>query len=212
MKETGMLLLVEAPLLILGLIELFKRRREKRSKVIGWWILCAPLPATIGFDAPHAIRALQVLPALILVAAVGFNQIRKYKIWLWLLVFINAGYFAYHYFRTYPTATARDWQYGYKEAAAVASEWEDRVDKVIISSYYGQAYVFTYWYQDRDPQAIFWGGAIKYLFRAIRLNGDLLLPNTLLIGAPEEIPASTRGIIRELYFPDGKVAFRVVKT
>jgi 4-amino-4-deoxy-L-arabinose transferase-like glycosyltransferase len=133
MKETGMLLLVEAPLIILGLVELFKRRREKWSQVIIWWILAAPLPAMIGFDAPHAIRALQLLPALILVTALGFDQIRRRKIWLWLLVFINAGYFIYHYFNTYPIETARDWQYGYKEAATVASEWEDQVDKIIIT-------------------------------------------------------------------------------
>jgi hypothetical protein len=149
---------------------------------------------------------------LILVTALGFDQIRHRKIWLWLLLFINAGYFAYHYFNTYPIETARDWQYGYKEAAAVASEWEDQVDKIIITSYYGQPYVFTYWYQDRDPQAIFWGGAIKYLFRAVKLKEDRLLPRTLLIGSPTEIPADTSGIIKEIYFPDGKVAFRVVKT
>lgn len=212
MRQTGMLLAVTAPFLVLGLMALWKRRKEAWSKVVWWWLLAAPLPAMIGFDVPHPIRSYQLLPALILIIALGIKQIRHYRFWLWLAVAINAGWFFYHYFITYPVESAPQWQYGYKQAAAVAAEWEDRVDKVIITSYYGQPYVFTYWYQDRDPQAIFWGGAIKYLFRAVKLDGDLLLPNTLIIGAPSEIPQDTQGIIKEIYFPDGKVAFRVVKT
>ena len=161
---------------------------------------------------PHPIRSYQLLPVLILVIALGIKQIKHYRLWLWLVVAINAGWFFYHYFITYPVESAPDWQYGYKQVAAVASEWEDKVDKIIITSYYGQPYIFTYWYQDRRPQAIFWGEAIKYLFRVVKLDGDRLLPNTLLIGAPAEIPEDASGIIKEIYFPDGKVAFRVVKT
>lgn len=212
MKQTGMLLLASAPFLVLGLIALWKKRQDNWSKVLWLWLLAAPLPAMIGFDVPHPIRAYQLLPALILVIALGVKQIKHYRVWLWLVVAINAGWFFYHYFITYPVESAREWQYGYKQAVAFAKEHEDEVEKVIISSYYGQPYVFTYWYQDRDPQAIFWGGAIKYLFRPVKLGGDRLLPNTLIIGSPEDIPDDASGIIKEIYFPDGSVAFRVVKT
>lgn len=212
MRQTGMLLLATAPFLALGLIYLWKKRKATRSKVLFWWLLAAPIPAMIGFETPHPIRAYQLLPALVLVAALGAKQIKHWRLWLWALVALNAGWFMYHYFVTYPVESAPQWQYGYKQAAVFAQEHEDEADKIIITGYYGQPYIFTYWYQDRDPQAIFWGGAIKYLFRAVRLEGDRLLPNTLLIGAPAEIPEGAPGIIKEIYFPDGKVAFRVVKT
>lgn len=211
-KQSGMLLFASAPFLVTGLIYLWKKRKEKWPQVLWWWLLTAPLPAMIGFETPHTIRAYQLLPALVLVAALGAKQIKHWRLWLWVLVAINAGWFFYHYFVTYPVESAREWQFGYKEAAAVAREWEDRADKVIISSYYGQPYIFTYWYQDRKPQEVFWGGMIKYLFRPVKIDGDRLLPNTLIIGSPEDIPADSRGIIKEIYFPDGSVAFRVVKT
>ena len=214
MRQIGMLLMVTAPFLVLGLIQLWKKRQDSWSKVLFWWLLAAPLPAMIGFDVPHPIRSYQLLPVLIIITAMGLSKItaRPRATLVYGLIAINALFFLYHYFVTYPVESAPQWQYGYKQAAALAQEHEDEVDKVIITSYYGQPYVFTYWYQDRDPQAIFWGGAIKYLFRTIRLDGDMLLPNTLLIGAPAEIPEGASGIIKEIYFPDGKVAFRVVKT
>jgi len=52
---------------------------------------------------------------------------------------------------------------------------------------------------------------IKYLFRAIKWEEDQYMNNVLIIGTGEEIPAGVEGIIKEIKFPDGKVAFRVVK-
>lgn len=212
LRQTGMLLFVEMPLLIIGLISLWKKRKETWSKVLGWWLITAPLSAAVGFDVPHPIRAYQMLPVLILVIAIGIKQIKHYRFWLWLIVIINFAFFFYHYFITYPIESAPQWQYGYKQAAIFAQEHENEVDKIIITSYYGQPYVFTYWYQNRKPQSIFWGGAIKYLFRAINWPGDESQPNTLIIGSPEEIPADVPGIIQTINFPDGQPAFRIVKT
>jgi len=212
LNQSGLMLLTVAPFLFLGLWTLWKKRTSLWSKAIFWWLIIAPLPAAIGFEVPHPIRAYQLLPVLVMITALGINEIKRFKIWLWLAIAVNAGFFLYHYFVTYPAETASQWQYGYKQVAATAYEWEDKVDKVIITSYYGQPYVFTYWYQDRDPQAVFWGSMIKYLFREVKYDGDRHLTNTLLIGSPEDIPPEAKNIIKEIYFPDGKVAFRVVKT
>lgn len=212
MRQTGMLLLVTFPALAAGLIYLWRRRKDNWLKALFWWLAVAPLPAAIGFDVPHPIRSFQLLPPLILVTTLGLKHLGRWRVWFWLAVAVNAGFFLYHYFVTYPVEAAREWQYGYKQVAAEAREHEDKVDKIIISSYYGQPYIFTYWYQDRKPQEVFWGGMIKYLFRPVKLDGDRLLPNTLIIGSPEDIPAGSDGIIKEIYFPDGSVAFRIVKT
>jgi 4-amino-4-deoxy-L-arabinose transferase-like glycosyltransferase len=212
MSRSGMLLAATAPFLVIGLLSLWRRRKETWAQGLFWWLLTAPIPAMIGFEAPHAIRSYQLLPALILVTALGVSQVKKYRLWLWLAVLVNAVWLFYLYFTVYPVEAAPEWQYGYKEAAALAREWEDRVDKIIFSSYYGQPYIFTYWYQDRRPQSIFWGGAVKYLFRPVKIEGDKLLPNVLIIGSPADIPEGSGGIIKEIYFPDGQVAFRIVKT
>ena len=211
MRQSGMLLAVTAPFLFLGLFHIWKKRQEIWFKVLWLWLLTAPLPAMIGFEVPHPIRSYQLLPALIIITAIGIKQIKSYRLWLWLAVTINAGWFMYHYFVTYPVESAREWQYGYKQAAVFAKEYEDEVDKIIITSQYGQPYVFTYFFQDRKPQSVFWGGMIKYLFRDIVWENDQHLSRVLIIGTPEEIPGSAQGIIKEIYFPDGKVAFRIVK-
>lgn len=213
LRQTGMLLLVTAPFLAVGLVALWKKRREFWPKALWWWLVCAPVPAMIGFEVPHPIRAYQLLPVLVLIMAEGANSInRSYRRWLWLAVIINFAWFGYHYFVTYSVESARGWQYGYKQAAVFAQEHEDEVDKIIITSHYGQPYIFTYWYQNRRPQSVFWGGMIKYLFRDIDWANDQYRPGTLIIGATEEIPAGSQGIIKEIYFPDGSVAFRIVKT
>jgi len=211
LKQTGLLLLLGAPFLLLGLRELWYQRRQKWAKLLLWWLLVGPVPAMIGFEAPHPIRAFNWLPALVLITALGLGKF-KYKSIAVCLLIINFIFATRDYFLAYPIYSAQDWQYGYKQVAAIAREYEDRVDKIIISSYYGQPYIFTYWYQSRKPQAVFWGGMSKYLFREIKWGSDHLLPNSLIIGSPEDIPGDSSGIIKEINFPDGQVAFRVVKT
>lgn len=212
MRQTGMLLAVTVPFLLLGLIQLWKKRQEIWSKVLWFWLLTAPLPAMIGFEVPHPIRSYQLLPVLIIITAMGIKLIKSYRLWMWLAITLNAAWMLYLYFVTYPVESAREWQYGYKQVAVFAKEHEDEVDKIIITSQYGQPYIFTYFFQDRRPQSVFWGGMIKYLFRDIDWANDQYRPRTLIIGSPEEIPAGNQGIIKEIYFPDGSVAFRVVKT
>ena len=52
----------------------------------------------------------------------------------------------------------------------------------------------------------------KYLFRDIKWDEDKNLKNVLIIGSAKEIPADAPDIIKEILFPDGRVAFRIVKT
>ena len=127
------------------------------------------------------------------------------------LFLINFVYFGYRYFVFYPIYAASDWQYGYQQAAQIASQYEDQVDKIVFTSHYGQPHVFTYFYQKRNPLYVFWGEMVKYLYRDINWEEDKNLTNTLLIGSPEEIPEDAEGLIKEIKFPDGSSAFRVVR-
>jgi len=217
LKNVGPLLIIEAPFLLLGLYYLFKNRRQLSSQLILWWLLVGPLPAIIGREVPHPIRGFNVLPALIITIALGVDQITpKLKSWLKLsllaLFSFNFFFFISDYFFQYPVYAAQDWQYGYQEAAQVALEYQDQVNKIIFTSAYGQPHIFTYVYQNRRPLAVFWGALSQYIFRDLKWPEDETLSNTLLIGTSEEIPSDALNIIRQIYFPDGQVAFRVVKT
>jgi 4-amino-4-deoxy-L-arabinose transferase-like glycosyltransferase len=61
-----------APLLLAGAIQLLRRRREPASRLLLWWLLIWPIPASMTVDAPHAIRSIVALPALEIAAALGF--------------------------------------------------------------------------------------------------------------------------------------------
>jgi len=225
MEKVGPLLLIQAPFLILGLIYLIQQRKQQWSKFLFLWLVVSAIPAMIGFEAPHPIRSYNLLPVLIFITVLGFNSFRKLlikpavRMLLIVLFIVNAGHFIYRYFAVYPIYSAPAWQYGYKEAAQIAKQYEDQVEKVIFTSYYNQPHVFTYFYQQRQPKHVFWGSMSKYLFRAIDWYGDknFIIENNkkltklLIIGAPEEIPTDAKDIIKEIKFPDGETAFRIVK-
>ncbi|MDZ7586550.1 MAG: glycosyltransferase family 39 protein [Patescibacteria group bacterium] len=216
LKIVGPLLLIEAPFLLFGLLYLLKNRRKQWVQCLLWWLIAGPIPAAIGREVPHPLRAYNLLPPLILITALGIHFLlrswSKVSRVIIIIFAINAAFFIHHYFFVYPIYSAPDWQYGYQEAAIFAGQNEDQADKIIFTSHYGQSYIFTYFYQNRDPLSVFWGAMRKYLFRNINWPEDQKKTNTLIIGSPEEIPADAQGIIKEILFPDGQVAFRIVKT
>jgi hypothetical protein len=217
LKKVGPLLLIEAPFLLLGLAFIIKRRKQKWAQFLLCWLLIGPAAAAIGFEAPHQIRAFNMLPALIIITALGVYwlkpKINSLAAVLLLILFIfNSGYFLLHYFQAFPVYAAPDWQYGYQQATEIAASYENKVNKIVFTSHYGQPYIFTLVYQNRDPQAVFWGAMSKYLYRQINWEEDKYLQNVLLIGSAAEIPANATDLIREINFPNGEVAFRIVKT
>lgn len=216
LKTVGPLLLIEAPFLLIGLIYLLKNKRKTWAKLLLWWLVVGPIPAMIGREVPHPLRAYNLLPPLIIITALGIHFLvrsyQKVSSVIIILFAINTAFFINHYFFVYPIYSAPDWQHGYQEAALTARQNEDQVDKIIFTSFYGQSYIFTYFYQNRGPLSVFWGAMGKYLFRSINWPEDQKKINTLIIGAPEEIPADNPDIIKEILYPDGRVVFRIVKT
>jgi len=226
-KEVGPVYLIEAPFLIWGILKLFKKRKTKLSKFLFFWILVGPMPAMFGRDAPHSLRSFNMLPALIIVISFGILEFinwskrlsKKLRLTTWSLFFLfyslNVGFYLYSYYFRFPVYAAPAWQYGYKEMALYVKQKENEVDKIIITSSYGQPHIFVYFFQKRDSMEIFWGQMTKYMYRDINWEADKQLKNTLLVGTPEQIPLAAIPrwvkIEKEIYFPDGSVAFRIIK-
>lgn len=66
----GLLFLVEFPLLIFGLLYAFTQRKQRITQVMFWWLLVAPIPATLtNQEIPSSIRAFfLVVPILYFVS------------------------------------------------------------------------------------------------------------------------------------------------
>jgi len=224
MQHFGKMTVFEYLMLVLGLLLLWRYKSPRRIKLfITLWLVFGILPAIIGKEVPHSIRSLNIWPPAILLSAYGILRLKEMltKFPRYLLFGIAAvyliqyGLFIREYFYDFPVYAAADWQYGYKEAIAYATKYENEVDKIIITSHYGQPHVFVYVYQNRDPLHVLWGGMGKYQYKAINWDGDKFAINTLLIGTPEEIPDKIQddlGVqLGEVLYPDGKVAFKIVR-
>lgn len=73
-EGVGLLLLVEAPLLLLGLAAL--RRHPQRGRLLAW-LLLFPAAAALTVDVPNALRAVPALPLHALLAALGADLLAR---------------------------------------------------------------------------------------------------------------------------------------
>lgn len=223
--DMGMLYLWEAPFVLWGMLRLIKNK----NFIIWWWFLIAPIASAVTTGTPHAVRALFYLPIYQIFTAIGLFEVmirlKNYqiiRISLILLFSLNVFYYLNMYFINSPIEAAKDWQYGYKQAVETISLYDNAVDQVIMTYAYDQPHIYVMFYKKIDPywyQQQYNGGEIKraerdfgkYVFRNIDWEKDKLLKSVLLIGTASEIPAETPGIVREVKYPDGSVAFRIVK-
>ncbi|MBI4991486.1 glycosyltransferase family 39 protein [Candidatus Gottesmanbacteria bacterium] len=134
---------------------------------------------------------------------------------------LNFFYYLHMYWIHTPSEYASEWQYGYREAVEEVAKIEQHYDKVVVTYRYDQPYIYFLYYNKIDPtwyQKNWGSGEIerfgrnfgKYEFRNIDWEKDKNLTNTVLVGTPGEIPENTAGLIKEINFPDGFVAFRIV--
>lgn len=229
----GMLYLWDFPFILMGLY-LLAKNRDKGSMIVLCWFLVAPIASALTKATPHAVRALLYLPTYQIFSAYGLialfiylkssskpiitNFLRGLTLLLWI---VNFSYYLHMYYIHTPKAYADAWQYGYKEVISEITNIEDQYQKIVFTYQYDQPYIFYLFYRQIDPvwyQSQWGGGEVlrdarafgKYEFRKINWNIDSQGKNTLFVGTPKEIPENVTGLIKNIYFPDGSVAFRVV--
>lgn len=230
----GMLYLWDAPFVIFGLYCLVKKI-DKRVFLLLAILILGPVPASITSGTPQPIRAIAMIPAFQIVIAVGFveflkflNRYRRVGIsiisGIVILFIINILYYLYSYYFLTPIKYGYFWQYGNKEAIQYAHSLEGNYDKIIMTYEYDQPYIYYLFYNKIDPSWYqknwnytkkgeiyrFYRKIGKYEFRNIDYNMDKLSPKTLLIGTPKEIPPGKT--LKEIKFPDGGIAYRIVST
>lgn len=226
----GMLYVWEFPFVLAGIFYLVKLK-QKGAYLILWWFVCAPLASSVTEATPHAVRSLLYLPAYQILSATGviffISFIRKltYKKIYYVIILSVFIFNFYYYLHTYwiltPIEYASWWQYGYKEMVWEVNKIKDQYQKILVTYQYDQPYVYFLFYTRYDPLSYQnqWNGQEilraqrsfdQYEFRNIDWEKDVKSANTLLIGTPKEIPADAAGLMKEIYFPDGPVAFRIV--
>ncbi len=229
----GMLYFWDLPFVLLGMYYLFTKK-EKAAFILFWWFLVAPAASAVTTGTPHAVRALLYLPTYQIFSAYGL-----YTVYLWfrnrwginkakaflilgsLFLILNFVYYLHMYYLHTPVEVSREWQYGYKQAVEEVSKLQKDYPKVVVSYRYDQPYVYFLfyekidpaWYQKQAPKGEierFYRSFGKYEFTNIDDNYFAGLKNTLIVGTPDEVPENAPGMIKEIKFLNGNVAFRIV--
>jgi 4-amino-4-deoxy-L-arabinose transferase-like glycosyltransferase len=225
--ETGLLYLTDLIFIIAGIIYLL---RKSNNPIVWLWLVISPIAAAITFQTPHALRAFPMVIPLTLITAAGLNQvICKWKyfaigvigiIYVWQITRYLHQYYV-HYPQTYPAA----WEYGFSEAIAYAEANKSKYDSVLVTTKYDQPYILFLFYSKFDP-SLFQGNhqltvRDKFNFSTVNAYDKYLFTNTnwdkvsdmhptLIIAAPEDIPQVGVNIVKTIYFPNGRPAFKIV--
>lgn len=236
--DVGMLYLWDALFILYG-IQVLLKRPSKRVIFLLVVLMFSPIPAAFTTGTPHPVRAIAMMPFLHILAAIGLvfalRQIFLFKNKLLIILgvsviggtfMLNIIYYFHQYYVHTPIEYGDFWQYGNKEAILEAKKIEGQFDKIIMTYKYDQPYIYYLFYNQIDPS---WyqknwdykgNGQVdrsfrkvgKYEFRSINYSKDNNTPRTLLIGSPDEIPYDARNIIKEIKFPNGEIAYRIVGT
>lgn len=223
--DMGMLYAIELPFVLIGFYSLIFDFKNRGKFVLLLWFFIAPLASSLTTGTPHAVRALFFLPTYQIITMLGIKKLQAMRFLTPVLVclyIISIYYYLDMYYIQSPTEQAADWQYGYKQVVDSVNNIKQDNNKVIVTYGYDQPYIYFLFYNPIDPtwyQSQWRGGEIErfnrsfgdYTFRNIDWKQDQNLQNTILVGTPGEIPADADSIIKEIKYPNGDVAFRIVE-
>lgn len=220
--DMGMLYLWDFVFIIAGILWLLAYRQNSAALVLGIFLL-APIPSAFTTGTPHPVRAMAMIPWLQIFAAVGVaHYAKKFLIPIVsILLVLNTFYYFHQYFIHTPAEYAEHWQFGYKELFAYLSQVESKYDRILVTYHYDQPYIYYLLYNRVDPSTYqkapldyerLLRKIGKYEFRNVFWGIDKNLKKTLVVGTPKEIQDPEVKPVKEINFPDGTVAFKLVET
>lgn len=230
----GVLYLIDAVFLPLGLFYLFKNK-EKANFLLFAWLIISILPASLTFLTPAHNRSFNLVLPMVVISSYGIlNLVTKLKTKLNLLpiafsiVYIfSLNFYLISFYKILPQSYSSDWLYGFKQLVEYINLENDRFDKFIFLPKTGTSYVYLLFYNQYPPD-VFQKEAVrdyvadnlgfehvksfdKYIFfrneRSWEVLDHQMKSGEMYIGREDEIPKEFAKY--EFFYPDGKVAFRI---
>ena len=177
----GVLYMVSLPFIHLGFRNIVLQS-GRGGKLLLFWFFLSPVAAALAIDAPNASRSLIFLPTWQVFEAIGLLSFLRYlftlkhtwisKLVVSLIIVLIAGnvlYYIHHYFVHTNHEYQRAWQYGYKEAITLISNYSDK--RVFFDTSIEQAYIFYLFNTKYDPaRYIAEGGSERRLSDCYSIN------------------------------------------
>lgn len=214
----GILSFLEAILWIVGVISILVSSKDRKK--YGWLVLFMAVgivPAAIGNVIPHANRVHHIVPWAQLIAVFGYVKIES---WLpkvqrkWLLSVaiticqLQLCWQLPQYYRVFATIAAPDFQYGYEQAVAAVTHYENQVSDVYFTDKYQQSYIYFLLYKKIPPIEYQHGALNKYHLGKIEWNSIKDKQETLIVAVPGEVPAEIAPT-ETIFYPTGEPAFLI---
>lgn len=237
-NKVGKIYLISLPFLLLGIVEVIKKK-EKSGKLLLAWLLLAPIASSLTIDSPHGLRAIILLPVLQIFTVLGiisvYNRFIKKQGFLIRIVFVlglvglyivSLGYFLWQYFLFYPEYTAEHWLDGHKEVVEKINNIKNKYDRVVFTISRGQPHIFYAFFTPVDPE-LYQQEAIgqQNIFNAylthldgIEFKKDIgesyCLNNTLIVDEPGKLEIIPRldTVYYKNRFHEPKAAFELFDT
>lgn len=231
--ETGQMYLFDILFLTVGFIVIF-RNLSKSWKLIIWWLLVAPVAAALTFQAPHALRAENMIIPLVIVSALGFTRVvdwlrnKNFKVGLWLLGIFMVWLFG-RYEHIYWSHMSKEFsfssQYGVKELITYIKENGSEFKDIVVTDRYDQPYILFLFYLQYPPEDFqgkhsltsrdeFGFSTVRdfdnFHFESINFqSAKEQYPGSLIVGTPGEI-LKEANIIKRIYGTNGFEYFDIV--
>lgn len=153
----GLFYLFGLPLFFLGLYCLARQLTKKKGLFLAW-LLLSPIPDSLTSPG-HASRMTTMIPSIEIICAIGLWQLSvwiryvrlkalQYVVYCVLaaVVAVSVTRFLITY-RHYSDYASRAFKFGYAELFQYLSNVEDRYNRIWISSYYGEPYIYHLFFQ-----------------------------------------------------------------
>jgi hypothetical protein len=188
----GELYVTLAPLLIVGVVAVVRRWREPFWRLIGLGVLVGGVPAALTLDLGHSLRAMAVVPFLIIIMCLGAAELirplsdkRWIAVALGAAILVESGAFMTDYFTDYPARQAIWFDRGLQTAIATAQRTPHQ-GPIILSDHIDQAPIMFAFFSREDPKiyrayGIAGAGAVVK-----QLAGQRFSPGSVVVAKPDE--------------------------
>lgn len=158
LHQVGNMFWVELLLIIWGIVITIRSKglNSGQKWLIGL-LLISPVPASLTIDGyNHATRLFLLIYPLLVLAAIGFVNLKNnFKFLILVAIIFEFSFFQYYYWTFYRNESWRWWHTGYREAMTYVSENRNNYESVLIDNTYEPALIRYLFWNQIDPRSVF---------------------------------------------------------
>ncbi|MBI5151211.1 MAG: glycosyltransferase family 39 protein [Candidatus Pacebacteria bacterium] len=227
-QEFGVLHHWEFFTLLVGLYVMMEKKKKEYWLIL-MWIGLAGIPAALTTVSPHTLRFLISSPAFAFLSAIGGIRIFEgvlhikhvmlkgvlfFVLTTWIL--FDLTMYLHYYFTHYASASARDWQFGYRELISALERNKKPDQKVFITREQGRPSIYYLFFTAYDPKKVQEHDRVAVKDQqellevgSYRFGVAIPLDKGMLVASSPGKRPSTSILKTSIYLPNGSVVWDI---